>query len=77
MMTAGNTMPFHVLSFLHRASLGKGMSGWKDSAIPEQTAQIAAAKLVICEGFKAAVAEVARRHRDYVDAFEKARVRFT
>src|ERR1700716_2716492 len=46
----------YVLSFDHRGSFETGMFGWKGALTPEQTAEIAAAKQVIYDGFKAAVA---------------------
>jgi 5-dehydro-2-deoxygluconokinase len=44
-----------MLPFDHRGSFQTGMFGWKGPLTPEQSAQIAAAKQVIYEGFKAAV----------------------
>jgi myo-inositol catabolism protein IolC len=55
-MTNGFDQPLYVLPFDHRGSFETGMFGWKGALTPEQTAQIAAAKQVIYEGFKAAVA---------------------
>jgi hypothetical protein len=45
--------------------------GWKGTLSDEQTATIASSKQVIYDGFKAAIAG---RYREFVDAFEKARV---
>ena len=56
MMTPGYDRPLYVLPFDHRGSFETGMFGWKGALTPEQTAQIAAAKQVIYDGFKAAVA---------------------
>src|SRR5438105_15011191 len=56
MMTHGYDRPLYVLPFDHRGSFETGMFGWKGALTPEQTAQIAAAKQVIYEGFKSAVA---------------------
>jgi myo-inositol catabolism protein IolC len=56
MMTHGYDKPLYVLPFDHRGSFETGMFGWKGALTPEQTAQIAAAKQVIYDGFKAAVA---------------------
>jgi myo-inositol catabolism protein IolC len=56
MMSHGYDRPLYVLPFDHRGSFETGMFGWKGALIPEQTAQIAAAKQVIYDGFKAAVA---------------------
>jgi myo-inositol catabolism protein IolC len=56
-MTArGFDKPLYVLPFDHRGSFETGMFGWKGALTPEQTAQIAATKQVIYDGFKAAVA---------------------
>jgi 5-dehydro-2-deoxygluconokinase len=45
----------YVLPFDHRGSFQKKMFGWQGTLMPEQTAQIAATKQVIYDGFKAAV----------------------
>ena len=55
-MTLGYNQPLYILPFDHRGSFQTGMFGWKGTLTPEQTAQIAAAKQVIYDGFKAAVA---------------------
>jgi myo-inositol catabolism protein IolC len=55
-MTLGYNKPLYLLPFDHRGSFQAGMFGWKGALSPEQTAQIAAAKQVIYDGFKAAVA---------------------
>jgi myo-inositol catabolism protein IolC len=54
-MTHGYDRPLYVLPFDHRGSFETGMFGWKGALTPQQTAQIADAKQVIYEGFKAAV----------------------
>jgi len=56
MKTHGFDRPLYVLPFDHRGSFETGMFGWKGALNPEQTAQIAEAKQVIYDGFKAAVA---------------------
>ena len=56
MMTHGYDRPLYVLPFDHRGSFETGMFGWKGALTPEQTAQIAATKQVIYDGFKTAVA---------------------
>jgi 5-dehydro-2-deoxygluconokinase len=56
MITGGFDKPLYVLPFDHRGSFETGMFGWKGALTPEQTAQIAATKQVIYDGFKAAVA---------------------
>lgn len=55
-MTLGYNKPLYILPFDHRATFQTGMFGWKGPLSPEQTAQIAAAKDVIYDGLKAAVA---------------------
>jgi len=55
-MTRGFDRPLYVLPFDHRGSFETGMFGWKGALTAEQTAEIAGAKQVIYEGFKAAVA---------------------
>ena len=52
----GYNKPLYILPFDHRGSFQTGMFGWKGALSPEQTAQIAAAKQVIYDGLKAAVA---------------------
>src|SRR6266853_4170560 len=55
-MTRGYDKPLYFLPFDHRGSFKTGMFGWKGALTPEQTAQIAATKQVIYDGFKSAVA---------------------
>jgi myo-inositol catabolism protein IolC len=55
-MTIGYDKPLYVLPFDHRATFSKNMFGWQAPLSPEQTAEIAAAKQVIFDGFKVAVA---------------------
>jgi 5-dehydro-2-deoxygluconokinase len=55
-MTLGFDQPLYILPFDHRGSFQTKMFGWKGSLTREQTAQIAAAKRVIYDGFLAAVA---------------------
>src|SRR5438105_9385819 len=57
MMTHGYDRPLYVLPFDHRGSFETGMFNWKGALTPEQTAQIADAKQVIYDGFKAAIAQ--------------------
>jgi myo-inositol catabolism protein IolC len=52
----GFDRPLYILPFDHRGSFETGMFGWHGELNQEQTAQIAAAKQVIYDGFKAAVA---------------------
>jgi len=56
MTTIGFDQPLYILPFDHRGSFQTKMFGWTGALTPEQTAQIAAAKQVIYDGFKAAVA---------------------
>jgi len=56
-MTVGFDQPLYILPFDHRGSFQTKMFGWKGALSPEQTAQIAATKQVIYDGFKAAVAD--------------------
>ena len=55
-MTLGFDKHLYVLPFDHRGSFETKMFGWEGALNEEQTAQIAAAKRVIYDGFKAAVA---------------------
>ena len=55
-MTLGYDKPLYVLPFDHRGTFQKNMFGWTGNLTPTQTAEIAAAKAVIYDGFKAAVA---------------------
>src|SRR5262245_9994924 len=56
-MNIGFDRPLYVLPFDHRGSFQKSMFGWKGALSTEQTAQIAAAKEVIYDGFKLAVSQ--------------------
>jgi myo-inositol catabolism protein IolC len=55
-MSIGFDQPLYVLPFDHRGSFQTQMFGWKGALSAEQTAAIAAAKQVIYDGFKTAVA---------------------
>src|SRR5438874_5277623 len=55
-MAIGFDQPLYILPFDHRGSFQTKMFGWKGALTAEQTAQIAATKQVIYDGFKAAVA---------------------
>jgi len=48
--------PLYILPFDHRGTFQTQMFGWKGALTLEQTAQIAGAKRVIYDGFKAAIA---------------------
>src|SRR5262249_31729394 len=54
-MTVGYDKPLYILPFDHRGSFQQKMFGWKGTLTAEQTAEIAATKQVIYDGFKAAV----------------------
>jgi 5-dehydro-2-deoxygluconokinase len=56
-MSIGFDKPLYILPFDHRGSFQTKMFGWKGTLTAEQTAEIAAAKQVIYDGFKAAVAK--------------------
>ena len=55
MKTIGYDKPLYVLPFDHRGSFETKMFGWHGDLTAAQTAEIAAAKQVIYDGFKAAV----------------------
>ena len=56
MKTVGFDQPLYILPFDHRGTFQTNMFGWKGALTPEQTAEIAAAKQVIYDGFKTALA---------------------
>src|SRR5258705_5395941 len=55
MKTIGYDRPLYVLPFDHRGSFATKMFGWQGDLTAAQTAEIAASKQVIYDGFKAAV----------------------
>ncbi|MBO0727341.1 MAG: DUF2090 domain-containing protein [Blastocatellia bacterium] len=55
MKNRGYDRPLYILPFDHRSSFELKMFGWGEDLTPEQAAQIAAAKQVIYDGFRAAV----------------------
>src|SRR5947199_2536731 len=63
MRTPGFDKPLHILPFDHRGSFQAKMFGWKGALTAEQTAEIAAAKQVIYDGFKAAVQDGVREEK--------------
>jgi myo-inositol catabolism protein IolC len=63
MTIRGYQKPLYILPFDHRGSFETGMFGWKGALNAEQTAQIAAAKQVIYEGFQQALAQGAPRQK--------------
>ena len=56
MNTIGYSQPLYVLPFDHRGIFAAKMFGWHGELTPQQTAEITAAKTVIYDGFKAAIA---------------------
>jgi len=55
MIPRGYERPLYILPFDHRGSFETKMFGWHEPLSPEQTAEIAAAKRVIYDGFKEAI----------------------
>jgi myo-inositol catabolism protein IolC len=55
MQPRGFTQPLYILPFDHRGSFQSKMFGWKGALTPAQTAEIAATKQVIYEGFQKAI----------------------
>jgi myo-inositol catabolism protein IolC len=55
-MNVGFDKPLYIQPFDHRGSFQTKLFGWKGALTAEQTAQIAAAKQVIYDGFKVAIA---------------------
>ena len=56
-MTLGHAQPLYILPFDHRGSFETKMFGWEGALDAAQTAEIAAAKRVIYDGFQAALAQ--------------------
>jgi hypothetical protein len=83
-MPRGFDRALYVLPFDHRGSFQAKLFGWKPPLNDAQTAEIASAKQIIYDGFRSAlwrakkatreqaVAEIARRYREFVDLFEEA-----
>src|SRR5258705_11457991 len=55
MKSLGYDQPLYILPFDHRGSFVTKMFGWHGDLTPAQTAEIAAAKQVIYDGFKAVI----------------------
>jgi 5-dehydro-2-deoxygluconokinase len=55
-MAAGYDRPLYVLPFDHRGSFQTKLFGWKGTLTEQQTAEVAATKQVIYDGFKGALA---------------------
>ena len=56
MTSIGFNEPLYILPFDHRGSFQSKMFGWPGNLTSAQTAEIAATKQVIYDGFKAALA---------------------
>ena len=63
MTSLGFDKPLYVLPFDHRGSFQKKMFGWDGELSAEQTAEIAAAKRVIYDAFRAAIADGVPRNK--------------
>jgi len=63
MKTLGYDQRLYILPFDHRGSFVTKMFGWHGGLTPAQTAEIAAAKRVIYDGFKAAIAGGAPKNK--------------
>ena len=63
MKTVGFDKPLYILPFDHRGSFQSKMFGWKGTLTSDQTAQIAATKQVIYDGFKSAVSLGVPKHK--------------
>ena len=63
MTSIGFDKPLYILPFDHRGSFQVKMFGWKGALTAGQTAEIAAAKQVIYDGFKAAVQDGVREEK--------------
>jgi myo-inositol catabolism protein IolC len=63
MIPRGFEKTLYILPYDHRGSFETGMFGWRGELSPAQTAEIAAAKEVIYEGFKKAVANGVPREK--------------
>jgi 5-dehydro-2-deoxygluconokinase len=63
MRTVGYDKPLYILPFDHRGSFQSKMFGWSGTLTADQTAQIAATKQVIYDGFKQAVSQGVPKHK--------------
>ena len=63
MIPRGFTRPLYILPFDHRGSFETGMFGWHGELNPAQTADIAAAKQVIYDGFQKAIVDGVPREK--------------
>jgi myo-inositol catabolism protein IolC len=55
MKTLGFDRPLHILPFDHRGSFQTKLFGWNGTLTPGQTAQVAASKQVVYDGFRATI----------------------
>lgn len=55
MKAVGFNEPVHILPYDHGGSFQTKVVGWSGTLSPAQTAEIAAAKQIIYDGFKAAI----------------------
>lgn len=62
-MAIGHDKPLYILPFDHRGSFTSKLFGWKGALSAEQTAEAAAIKRVIYDGFEAAIAKGVPRDR--------------
>lgn len=63
MIPRGFDKPLYILPYDHRGSFETGMFGWHGELTPAQTAEIAAAKQVIYDGFQKAIADGVPREK--------------
>lgn len=63
MKDLGYERPLYILPFDHRGTFQTNLFGWKGPLAPDETAQIAASKQVIYDGFKAALAAGVQRQK--------------
>jgi 5-dehydro-2-deoxygluconokinase len=70
-MTVGFDKLLYILPFDHRGSFQTKLFGWKGTLTPEQTADIAAAKEVVYDGFKAAIAAGVQKEKAGILADEQ------
>lgn len=61
MKSLGFDRPLYILPFDHRGSFQTKLFGWPGALTPEQTAQIAASKQAVYEGFRAALRSIPER----------------
>jgi myo-inositol catabolism protein IolC len=66
MTVRGYQKPLFILPFDHRGSFETGIFGWKGDLTADQTAQIAASKQVIWDGFLKAIADGVPREKSAI-----------